>query len=65
MGVELTLQLNQFDAEALTAYASGHGQSLEEAAIEGVRTLIHVELRKAFIQEIIERDRELLRRLAR
>jgi plasmid stability protein len=60
----MTLRLTDDESEALRQYAKNHGQSMQEAAREAIRQLVHVERRDAMIQRIIDRDAELLALLA-
>lgn len=61
----MTLRLSEEETEALRNYAAEHGQSMQDAAREAVRALVHNDRVKRFSQYILERDRELLARLAK
>jgi len=61
----MTLRLSEDEAAALREYAQSHDVSMQEAAREAIRQLVHNERRDAFSRMIRERDRELLDRLAR
>jgi plasmid stability protein len=61
----MTLRLSEDEATALRDYAQAHGLSMQEAARDAIRQLLHSERRDAFSRMIRERDRELLDRLAR
>jgi plasmid stability protein len=60
----MTLRLNEDDTEALRAYAEAHGQSMQQAAQEAIRRMLHDERRAALIKHIVTEDSELLHRLA-
>lgn len=60
----MTLRLTDDESAALRAYADKHGQSMQDAAREGVRQLVHNERRDEIIAHILDRDAELLHRLA-
>ena len=60
----MTLRLTDEDTEALRAYATEHGTSMQQAAIEGIRRMLHDERRARYIRHILDEDRELLHRLA-
>lgn len=60
----MTLRLSDDETEALRTYAEANGVSMQEAARQAVRLLTH-EARVAELSRIlIDRDRELLDRLA-
>jgi plasmid stability protein len=61
----MTLRLSDEDTEALRAYASAHGESMQQAAQTAIRHMLHDERRTRFIQHILSEDAELLHRLAR
>jgi plasmid stability protein len=61
----MTLRLSDNESAALRAYAEEHGISMQEAAREGVRQLVHNTRRDQIIAHILERDEDLLHRLAR
>jgi plasmid stability protein len=61
----MTLRLTDEESAALRAYAEQHGQSMQEAAREAVRQLVHSQRRAQFIERILTEDAELLHRLAR
>lgn len=61
----MTLRLTEDESTALRQYAQTHGQSMQDAAREAVRQLVHVERRNAMIQRIIHRDADLLALLAK
>jgi plasmid stability protein len=61
----MTLRLDETETEALREYAQAHGQSMQEAAREAVRLLVHNERREHFSRVVRERDRELLDRLGK
>jgi|GEM_PF-4736018 len=60
----MNLRLTDEDAEALRAYAAEHDMSMQQAAIDGIRHMLHREQRTQYIQHILDEDRELLHRLA-
>ena len=60
----MTLRLTDEDTEALRTYATEHGTSMQQAAIEGIRRMLHDERRARYIRHILDEDRELLHRLA-
>jgi predicted transcriptional regulator len=60
----MTLRLSEDEAAALREYAKLHDVSMQEAAREAIRQLVHNERRDTFSRMIRERDRELLDRLA-
>lgn len=60
----MTLRLTDDESAALRTYAEKHGQSMQEAARDAVRQLVHGDRRKHFIERIITEDAELLHRLA-
>lgn len=60
----MTLRLTDEDTEALRRYARTHDLSMQQAAQEGIRQMLHNERRQAFIRFIVQEDRELLHRLA-
>lgn len=60
----MNLRLTDDDTEALRAYAAEHGMSMQQAALEGVRRMLHGERRAQYIQHILDEDRELLHRLS-
>lgn len=60
----MNLRLSEEDTEALRAYAAEHGVSMQQAAVHGIRQMLHGERRAEYIQHILEEDRELLHRLA-
>jgi len=60
----MNLRLTDDDTEALRAYAAEHGISMQQAALDGVRRMLHGERRSQYIQHILDEDRELLHRLA-
>lgn len=60
----MTLRLTDEDTEALRAYATEHGTSMQQAAVEGIRRMLHDERRVRYIRHILDEDRELLHRLA-
>jgi predicted transcriptional regulator len=60
----MTLRLTDDESEALRRYASDHHQSMQEAAREAIRQLVHNERRALLIAHILDRDAELLHRLA-
>lgn len=61
----MTLRLTEDETIALREYAQAHGVSMQEAARDAIRRLVHDERRDAFSRMIRERDRELLDRLAK
>ncbi|MFC7623984.1 hypothetical protein [Microlunatus sp. GCM10028923] len=60
----MNLRLTDEDTEALRAYAAEHDMSMQQAALEGIRQLVHGDRRARFIRHILDEDRELLHRLA-
>ena len=40
------------------------GTSMQQAAVDGIRQMLHSERRARFIRHILDEDRELLHRLA-
>jgi plasmid stability protein len=60
----MTLRLTDEETNALRMYAQAHGQSMQDAAREGVRRLVQSERRQRFIERIVTEDAELLHRLA-
>lgn len=64
MGMAMTLRLDDTDTAALKAYADKRGISMQQAAQEGVRTLIADERIEHIFQYVANRDRTLLDRLA-
>jgi plasmid stability protein len=60
----MTLRLTEDETAALREYAQEHGVSMQEAARDAIRQLVHSARRDAFSRMIRERDRELLDRLA-
>ncbi len=60
----MSLRLTDEESAALRSYADAHGQSMQEAAREAVRRLTHEARRDDLIARIVERDRDLLDRLA-
>jgi plasmid stability protein len=60
----MNLRLTDEDSEALRNYAAEHGMSMQQAAVDGIRQMLHGERRARFIQHILDEDRELLHRLA-
>lgn len=63
-GMAMNLRLTDEDTEALRAYAAEHGMSMQQAALDGIRQMLHDERRARFIRHILDEDRELLHRLA-
>ena len=61
----MNLRLSDEESAALRLYAEQHGQSMQEAARTAIRQLVHNERVAQLSQLLIERDRELLDRLAR
>lgn len=57
-------RLTDEDAEALRAYAAERGMSIQRAALDTIRQMLHDEHRTRFIWHILDEDRELLHRLA-
>ena len=60
----MTLRLTDEESAALREYAEKHGQSMQDAAREAVRTLVRTDRRDMFIAHIVARDAEQLHRLA-
>ena len=60
----MTLRLTDEESAALRDYAARHGQSMQDAAREAVRALVHTERRDRLIAHVLDRDAELLHRLA-
>lgn len=60
----MNLRLTDDDTEALRAYAAEHNISMQQAALYGIRQLVHNERRTQYIKHILNEDRELLHRLA-
>jgi plasmid stability protein len=60
----MTLRLSDDESDDLRVYAQEHGQSMQEAAREGVRQLVHNDKRDRIITYLLDRDAELLHRLA-
>ena len=60
----MTLRLSEEDTEALRAYANAHGESMQQAAQNAIRQMLHDERRAQFIRHILAEDAELLHRLA-
>ncbi|MGH3627531.1 MAG: hypothetical protein ACRDRL_08845 [Sciscionella sp.] len=60
----MNLRLTDEDTEALRTYAAEHSTSMQQAAVDGIRQMLHGERRARFIRHIIDEDRELLHRLA-
>lgn len=62
----MTLRLDDAETEALRETAEREHRSMQEVAREAVRlyTSGHVARRRAMLAEIVERDREMLDRLA-
>jgi plasmid stability protein len=60
----MNLRLTDEDAEALRAYADEHGTSMQQAAVDGIRQMLHGERRARLVRHILDEDRELLHRLA-
>jgi len=63
-GMAMNLRLTDEDTEALRAYAAEHGMSMQQAAVDGIRQMLHDERRTRFIRHILDEDRDLLHRLA-
>lgn len=60
----MNLRLTDEDAEALRSYAAEHSTSMQQAAVDGIRQMLHGERRARLIRHILDEDRELLHRLA-
>jgi hypothetical protein len=60
----MNLRLTDEDTEALRTYATVHSTSMQQAAIDGIRQMLHGERRARLIRHILDEDRELLHRLA-
>ena len=60
----MNLRLTDEDTNALRAYAAEHNTSMQHAAVDGIRQMLHGERRARLIQHILDEDRELLHRLA-
>ena len=60
----MNLRLTDEDTEALRTYAAEQGTSMQQAAVDGIRRMLHDERRTRFIRHILDEDRELLHRLA-
>ena len=60
----MNLRLTDEDSEALRAYAARHVTSMQQAAVDGIRQMLHDERRAQLIRHILDEDRELLHRLA-
>lgn len=58
------MRLSDEDTEALRRYAGEHGLSMQQAAQNAIRQMLHEERRARFIQHIVTEDAELLHRLA-
>lgn len=63
-GMAMNLRLTDEDTEALRAYAAQHGTSMQQAAVDGIRQMLHGERRARLVRHILDEDRELLHRLA-
>lgn len=63
-GMAMNLRLSEEDTKALRTYAAEHGTSMQQAAVDGIREMLHSERRARLIEHILEEDRELLHRLA-
>lgn len=61
----MTLRLTDDESAALRHYADEHGQSMQDAAREAVRKLVHAERRDAIIARVVKRDASLLALLAK
>lgn len=61
----MTLRLTDDETAELRQYAETHGMSMQEAAREGVRKLVHNDRRDAFSRMVRSRDSELLERLSK
>ena len=59
----MNLRLTEEETAALRAYAEQHDQSMQEAAREAIRQLVHNERVAHLSQFLLARDRELLDRL--
>lgn len=60
----MNLRLTDDDTAALRRYAAEHGTSMQQAALDAIRQMLHSERRARFVRHILDEDRELLHRLA-